>query len=281
MRNHYLITRFNLRSKDWKLTKNGDKVLTDDWLDERFRIFENYCLPSVENQTNQNFKWCVFFDKETPEKYKLKILEINKRYSNFRPIYIDGMENLNTEFIYYIKKTLEVNDKFIITSRLDNDDIIHKDFVDTIQNEYLLEQNLIIDLRKGYQVAIETKHTQIRSIDFHFNQFISLVETVDMPIKTIMDKMHREWKSNLKVKIYTDKELWIELIHLSNKVNSVRTEFKRIYNFNNVDFGISKELEFKESKFGVCIHNIYLNLKEFKRRFLKKINMKINKFKNG
>jgi hypothetical protein len=281
MRNHYIITRFNLRSIDWKQTKNGDLVLTDLWLKERFQIFEDFCLPSVQNQSNQSFKWCVFFDIETPEKHQLKISEIHQKYSNFRPIYIDGMKNLNKEFIKYIKDTLDVSDKYIITSRLDNDDIIHKDFVEVIQNNYFLEPNTIIDLRKGYQVAIETKNTQIRSIDFQFNQFVSLVEAVDTPIKTVMDKMHREWKKNLKVNIYTKNELWIELIHVSNKVNSVRKEFKRVYDFNNSDFGISKEFEFKENRYGVCVNNIYLILKEIKRKVFKRVKMKLNKFKNG
>ena len=50
---HYLLTRFNLTFKEWKTSKNGELVLTDKWLKNRFELFENYCLPSVKNQTYQ------------------------------------------------------------------------------------------------------------------------------------------------------------------------------------------------------------------------------------
>ncbi|WP_051227980.1 glycosyltransferase [Gillisia sp. JM1] len=56
---HYILTRFNLRAEDWTTTKNNEKVLTEEWLEERFDLFENYCFSSVRNQTNQNFKWLV------------------------------------------------------------------------------------------------------------------------------------------------------------------------------------------------------------------------------
>ena len=41
---HYIITRFNLRRDDWNLTKNNEKVLSDDWLKDRFELFENYSM---------------------------------------------------------------------------------------------------------------------------------------------------------------------------------------------------------------------------------------------
>jgi hypothetical protein len=70
---HFLLTRFNLRVEDWATTKNGDQVLNDAWLMDRFRLFESYCLPSVKNQSNQDFTWFVFFDKNTPDKFKCKL----------------------------------------------------------------------------------------------------------------------------------------------------------------------------------------------------------------
>lgn len=275
MRNHYLITRFNLKSADWNHTKNGDEVLTDLWLEERFYLFENYCLPSVKNQTNQDFKWCVFFDEKTPQKYVLRISRITQDYPNFKALFIKGMESLTESFIKYIEESISDKDKLIITSRLDNDDIIHKDFVEIIQNYFVLEPNCIIDLRKGYQVTIESKQTQIRSIDFQFNQFVSYVEEIDKPIKTVMDKMHREWKNNATVKVFNQKELWIELIHLSNKLNTTRNEFNRIHDINNTDFGISKQFEFKDNLINVLITNFTLSCHKIKVRFFKKLKNKL------
>ena len=41
---HFLATRFNLPAEDWKVSRNGQKVLTDSWLKHRFEIFEKYYL---------------------------------------------------------------------------------------------------------------------------------------------------------------------------------------------------------------------------------------------
>lgn len=123
---HYILTRFNLRADDWTVTKNNEKVLTEEWLEERFDLFENYCFTSVKNQTNQNFKWLVFFDINTPEVYKQKVENYRKTYQNFLPFFINGMNDFLPEIVKNINKL--DSKEYIITSRLDNDDCIHENY---------------------------------------------------------------------------------------------------------------------------------------------------------
>ena len=66
---HFLATRFNLTVPNGKGSKSSKLILTDDGLENRFYLVENYCLSSVKNQTNQNFTWCVFFDTNTSSFY--------------------------------------------------------------------------------------------------------------------------------------------------------------------------------------------------------------------
>ena len=48
---HIILTRFNLQFE------LGNDIHTQPyWLDERFRLFEKYCLPSIVEQTNQVMK---------------------------------------------------------------------------------------------------------------------------------------------------------------------------------------------------------------------------------
>ena len=101
---HYILTRFNLRANSWTTTKNNEKVLTEEWLKDRFDLFENFCYNSVKNQRNQNFKWLVFFDINTPDTYKQKVEKYNRDFENFHPIFIDGMDNFLPEIINNIKK---------------------------------------------------------------------------------------------------------------------------------------------------------------------------------
>ena len=90
---HFILTRFNLRKKGWDETKSQSKVLTDSWMENRLKLFEQYCYSSIKSQTVKNFEWLVFFDTNTPEIYREKINELASKFSNFIPIYTDGMEN--------------------------------------------------------------------------------------------------------------------------------------------------------------------------------------------
>ena len=141
---HYIITRFNLRRDDWKMTRNDDLVLSDSWIEERFELFENFCFPSVKKQTNQNFEWLVFFDINTPEKYLIKIKKFNMQFEKFHPYFIDGMDS----FLPSInEKVRELDQKqYIISSRLDNDDSIHKDYIDVVQRRFKSQDFLAVDI---------------------------------------------------------------------------------------------------------------------------------------
>jgi hypothetical protein len=269
--NHYLITRFNLRTKDWSLTRKGTDVLTDSWLKDRFKLFESYCLPSVSQQSNPDFFWCVFFDSETPTEYKKRIDNIAKRQSNFIPIYIGDMAYLNQALIDFIEKSKNKKYPFVITTRLDNDDIIHKDFIEVIQKNFSLKEDMVIDLRKGYQINLGKKNSEIRKIDFPFNQFISFVESSSATVKTVMSKQHQEWKRHSKVMVYNRKEMWVELIHDTNKLNDVRFQFKRTVAFDNDEFGIKPTFYVKENRIQVISNNLKLDIKHFITKLTKKL----------
>lgn len=243
---HFLGTRFNLTVPDWKTSKNGEAVLTEKWLENRFNLFKNYCLPSVKNQTNQNFVWCIFFDVNTPLIYKKKIEIISQEYKNLHPIFIDGISNLVPSFKDFIIKNSNY-DEYIITTRLDNDDLIHKDFIKTIQKLYSPIAETVIDLQSGYQVTlpINFKNHQIRSYNHPSNAFISVIEHIDN-FNTIYSKMHYDWKNSNNIISYDKKKMWIELVHQENKVNYTLIGLKRKYSISNNDFGVKKNLCIKE-----------------------------------
>ena len=58
MFHHLLVTRFNLRNPEWDVTKNNEKLLTEDWMQERMWFFENFYFPTFVTQTNQDFNSC-------------------------------------------------------------------------------------------------------------------------------------------------------------------------------------------------------------------------------
>lgn len=198
---HFIATRFNLKTSDWKKSKSGNLVLTNEWLEHRFNLFENYCFPSVINQSNQNFTWCVYFDIDTPQNFKDKIVSLTANTSNIIPQFIDGMDGLNNSFKKFISDNITNIDSHIITTRLDNDDIIHVDFVKTLQSLFKPTDLAVIDLRMGYQVSIDVAKPEVRLYNHPFNAFISVIENVKS-FDTVFSKMHYGWKNEKNVICY-------------------------------------------------------------------------------
>ena len=216
MFNHYLITRFNLRAENWDVTKNNEQLLTDEWMDNRMWLFENFCYPSVVSQTNPNFEWLLYFDTNTKEIYKNRILKLVANQSNFKVFFVDAMPSFKPELLKYI--TQETKDKsYLITSRIDNDDSIHIDFINEVQKQFDQQEYRAIDFTEGYSLQIEPCYILGRKEQL-FNPFISLIEKNDNP-KTAFHQDHRYWKRDKKVTQLGTKRLWLSIIHQRNKIN--------------------------------------------------------------
>lgn len=240
---HFLITRFNLRLQEWQTTKNGEGVVSENWLTTRFELFKNYCLPSVIQQTNQNFKWLVCFDSKTPSSFKAQIAEIATTYSNFVPLYFEETENFLETLTFAIRSFLTTSDIHIITTRMDNDDALNKAFIAAIQKEYKPQDQLIIDLVKGFQLILGTKKDVIRTMTFPFNPFLSLVEHSEN-FETILSRPHLEWNDTPHLTINTI-PLWTQIIHQQNITNSEKLHYPETNVFYKEDFGIQHDIRLK------------------------------------
>lgn len=79
---HYLLTRFNLAL--WIEDKNGAAIDREEWLKRRMALFETFCLPSVKNQSCQNFSWILLVDANTPAVYRERIKTYRKLCSQIK-----------------------------------------------------------------------------------------------------------------------------------------------------------------------------------------------------
>jgi len=254
---HYLITRFNLKNPDWVNENNEYYVLTQEWLDERFTIFETYCLPSVKNQSNQNFVWLVFFYVDTPKHFLGKIHQIAENFENFKPIFIDGFKELGNELKLQIEHNQLNIDDYFITTRLDNDDIIHKDFIKTIQDLYIPRSKSIIDLRLGYQVILLKKNkTEIRNFKVSYNPFLSVITKLS-DFDNLMTQKHDYWKVIPHKIIHDTQHMWIQVIHQNNKLNQKQKALKKVAKINSSDFGVHISNP-KESPLSIWIYNVLM-----------------------
>ena len=211
---HYIITRFNLKAKEWTVTKNQTKVLDDNWLKNRFQLFEKYCLASLVAQNNKNFEWVIFFDKETPQFFKDKIEVYKQQLPNLVPFFVENMELFLPTIQEHIKNN---NQKYVITTRLDNDDCVSKFFVEEIQKNFNKQEYEALDFIDGYslQISPDFKLGKKRHL---YNPFISLVEKNQNP-KSVWSRSHTSWKRETRIKRILDKRIWMVIIHQENKVN--------------------------------------------------------------
>lgn len=239
MFDHYLITRFNLRNPKWDVTKNNESLLTDEWMEDRMWLFENFCFPSVTAQVNQNFEWLLFFDTTTSDKFKNRITELTRDFKNIKTFFIDGMPVFYDEIQRYITPNSE-GKSHLITSRIDNDDSISKYFIDEVQKQFKSQDYQAIDVINGYSLQVKPNFI-LGKKEHIFNPFISLIEKNDSP-KTVWFSDHNMWKKETRITQITNKRLWLSVIHEKNKVN----EFDGYGNIKwediNNEFVLSPEL---------------------------------------
>ncbi|WP_298147632.1 glycosyltransferase [Flavobacterium sp.] len=214
---HFLITRFNLKNPNWDVTKNNEALLTSTWMEERLWFFENFCFPSVTQQSNKNFKWLLFFDETTSEEDRIKIDRICGKHPQIELFYIAGMPAFHSEITRIVAEKSK-GFSHVITSRIDNDDAIHKDFINTIQQQFKGQDYRVIDVISGYSLQIKPT-VMLGKKEHIFNPFVSLIEKNDNPT-TIWHNDHHIWKKETRIDRIEGNRLWIAIIHEKNKVNN-------------------------------------------------------------
>lgn len=217
---HFVLTRFNLLL--WQKDKEGCKVRTIEWLEHRFNLFEKYCLPSLCNQTCQEFEWIVLFDSSTPEKYRNRITGYQAKCPQFIPVFVEPPDGRYFASIFRREVVKRLKASRIITTYLDNDDALDRSFIEDLQSRAIkANYGQFINYTDGYQFYTDYKY--LLHIRYPRNHFVSVVEKGDpTTLKTIygygshyyIDKI-----AGVKIERVNDKPLWCEVIHEKNMGN--------------------------------------------------------------
>lgn len=253
---HYIITRFNLPVFAMKVNKAvKSSACSDEYLSDRFPIFENYCLPSIKNQTCQNFKWLVLFDINTPDKYKEWADRLHKEYENFIPCYLDvneyeelpkdylelyhanaeqlfktdkGHVELNEMILHHvitpafirsqIRKLSSIIPDYYITTRIDNDDAFHKDMVKTVQERFKAHaQKVIYDFPYLYKYVLNDGI--VYKFTLKNGHFSTLVEPASATPQFVTYWNHLFVEQFVHTEHIYTKPMGVELVHGMNVCN--------------------------------------------------------------
>lgn len=232
---HYLITRFNVPVKNWDKDKAGNRVLDQAWLDERIGLFTKFCLPTIENQLNQNFTWLIFCDINTPAEYLDNIQQSVRSIPGASLRLVSHFDHLMVDLRQLLA---EDPSPFLITSRVDNDDGLGPQFIKDVQAHFATEDKLIINFTKG--VLYDTTKRILTEIQLsQFNHYGSLIEEnkSGYQLMTVMGFPHDRPRNGYKVLNIRSRYAWLKIIHdrnMSSKTNGIPLRNKQIVSIFNL-----------------------------------------------
>jgi len=197
---HLIISRFNVG-----LYPSEEAA---SWMDYRLKIFDYYCYPSIASQTNQNFTWLVLFDSRTSEKHR----KIISKYKKVTPVYyVRKPGSLQTIVKESIKKSVNPKAEFIITTRVDVDDMLNKDFVKETQIQMPKKDNVQLVFSLGYVLRLHPNILLER--EYIYNQFASYIEKNSGNIKTVWFAAHGTIHKTAETKCINKDRMWCWTLH--------------------------------------------------------------------
>lgn len=220
---HLLLTRFNL---DFSPYTHTPYLCDDQWHQDRFKLFNRYCLPSVINQTIQNFEWIIFFNEEKRELYTSFIRETEKALKNVRFLFVKPEEDHRQRLVRYIKKNYSSD--YLITTRIDNDDCISSHFMESIQEKFMerrdaFDHEYVLNAGTGYQYEVKFPFRKALIKDYKYSPFLSLFSKLKGcdEINTVLKHAHHRWEEYETSEEMPDHPYWTQIIHENNVSNRI------------------------------------------------------------
>ena len=266
---HFILTRFNIRL--WNRDKEGCKVRSLKWLEHRFFLFEHYCLPSIKNQTFQDFEWIVLVDSMTPDNYKTKIAGYQKDCPQMTVVYVDPENGRYFAEIFRQEIVKRLREEQVITTYLDNDDALNIRFVEDLQRRVVSVNNgVFINYSDGYQYYTEGNY--LMKIHYPKNHFVSVVEKANpATVKGIFGyggHYHIDEIKGVNIERVENLPLWCEVIHGRNMVNDayfLNAKMVRESNLLRQEFAIDETV-----KYGARIY-LFKFLPRYGRTFARRV----------
>ena len=207
---HFIITRFNVAIEGRPVDREGKRVMTPEWMRYRLALFERYCLPSVRAQTNLEFTWLVRYDELTPAPILERLLGHERAVPNL--VLVPSRRWL----MMSIAKRLKRGRRWLLTTRLDSDDALHRHAVALIQaSARTTPQPELLNLRYGY--CYTHPDGPIARVEEPSNPFLSLVEPAGRALPHTASRVsHMRAHESAPIRQIGDEPMWLRVIHARN-----------------------------------------------------------------
>lgn len=207
---HLLLTRFNVEIA----YADPGRGVEDAWLRDRLEVFDRITVPSVTSQTARLDAWLVFVNANSPAWFRSNI----EARSYLTPVWIDGplLDGRIPDEVIALGLT---DRKYLITSRVDNDDALAQDFVAVVQQQFEQQARLFVEFPNG----LEYSSGDFFRKTWRSNPFMSLIESTVPTIDTVICRPHPEVRRNEPTRTIWRREMWLQNSHpFSATSSSVR-----------------------------------------------------------
>jgi hypothetical protein len=209
----FLLTRFNPA-----VSYAAEDIGIDSaWLTHRFELFEKICLPSVASQSERNYHWILLVSDRTPPKFMARLmadLALVPSPSTVLLVREYSEQFFNAAILSLLERAVDR----VVSTRLDNDDAIARDYLAQVREEAERLPNngdFVINFRQGCQVA----HDGIFPRDARLNPFLSVVSST-RKLRTAFATHHGKMNSvGTVIDMRGGNAHWLQLIHARNALN--------------------------------------------------------------
>ena len=207
---HYLLTRFSAAFAPGVPAQ-------EEWLRYRLGFFVDACWTSVRSQQGADFTWLVLLDDRCPDDFRADVEALAE--GTFTPVW--SREQWSPSIFGRAiaeHSPVDTARPWLLTTRLDSDDAIARDFMASVQREFTPTHGLFVDFPRGIQIdrsGATYRYDQLSS------PFLTLVERrrPDALPSTVYAARHARARQWGPVREVSAPPMWVQVIHGSNLLN--------------------------------------------------------------
>lgn len=207
---HYLLTRFSAAFAP-------EVPAQEEWLRYRLGFFVDACWSSVRGQQGADFTWLVLLDDRCPDDFRADVETLAE--GTFTPVWSHEQwgPSIFGRAIAGVSPA-HAAAPWLLTTRLDSDDAIARDFMASVQREFTPTEGLFVDFPRGLQVD---RSGATYLYDQLSSPFLTLVERRrhDVDPSTVYAARHARARRWGPVREVSAPPMWVQVIHGTNLLN--------------------------------------------------------------
>jgi hypothetical protein len=253
---HVVATRMFCKLRPWH---------DEAYISRRLDIFEAFTLPSLKNQTNQDFHWILLVNPNLSEPCRQRLQRLVGGSPNIHIVYVDIRKELHNQQEYQrgfdeFLANLPGKYDYLLSSRIDSDDCWNVHYVETLQQEVndLLSKvtgpvgfsGAMLTFPSGvicYPYEIRGKYGLVNCRKSYWSTSVDIITSFERrtPLYRFPHSKARKFAKRLglrSIKIATQEPMWLYLQH---DLNFALTDTYRWFRW----FRIIEKMFFRPSPF--------------------------------